>query len=212
MLNALQYPMTRKTDRDLEIPNILAFAREHKMQYESLLDVGCHYTADYYANELRLYAKKYHGLDPGFDEAVSRIVDKYIQEDFLTWKQEQYDFVLCCSTIEHVGMYPILYEDRKRIRDVFFTKLLSSANKFVWFSFPVGQPHEIPGEMSIIPPDQCEEWLEQVKNYKVTAGFFHTEGAQAGFPWELSTKEKCYTQPYIETLGTQSVCILEIEK
>lgn len=212
MLNIIQYPMTRKTDRDLEIPNIIAFAREKKLTYESLLDVGCHYTADYYANDLRLLAKKYHGLDPGFDEAVSRIVDEFIQKDFLEWQGNQYDFVLCCSTIEHVGMYPIIYADRKSIRDIFFTKLLATTKKYLWISFPVGQPHEIPEEMSIIPPDQCDKWIEQVKGYKVKTGFFHSEGPQAGNPWELSTKEQCYAQPYIESLGTQSICIMEVEK
>jgi len=212
MLNVVQYPMTRKTDRDLEIPNIIAFAREKKMTFESLLDVGCHHSAGYYANDLRLYAKKYHGLDPGFDEEVSRIVDKYIQEDFIEAQLEFYDFVLCCSTIEHVGMYPIIYADRKAIRDIFFTKLLATAKKYLWISFPVGQAYEVPGEMSIIPPDQCEKWLEQIKPYKSKIGFFHTEGAQAGFPWEISSKEKCYSQEYIESLGTQSVCIMEVEK
>jgi hypothetical protein len=212
MLTVTQYPLNRQTDRDLEIPNIIAFARENKLKYESLLDVGAHYSAGYYANELRLFAKKYHGLDPGFDEAVSRIVDKFHTADFLEWQGEQYDFVLCCSTIEHVGMYPIVYKDREGIRDVFFKKLLATTKKYLWISFPVGQRYEAPGEMSIIPGEQCDRWLDLVKEYKVTSGFFHSEGAQAGFPWELSTKERCYAQPYVESLGTQSVCILEIEK
>jgi len=212
MLNAVQYPMNRKTDRDLEIPNIIAFARENKMKFESLLDVGCHYSADYYANDMRLYAKKYHGLDPGFDEAVSRIVDKFITEDFLKWQGEQYDFVMCLSTIEHVGMYPFIYENREGIRDLFFEKLLNTTKKFLWISFPVGLPAEIPGEMSIIPGEQCERWLQLIQPYKSKIGFFHSEGPQAGHPWCLSSKEKCYAQPYIDTLGTQSLCIMEIEK
>lgn len=204
--------MNRRTDRDLEIPNILAFLREKKGLFNSVLDVGCHYTAGYYANELRLYAKQYHGLDPGFDEEVSKIVDKYFQEDFLEAKLDPYDFILCCSTIEHVGMYPIVYENRKDIRDVFFTKLLSLAKKYLWFSFPVGQAYECPREMSIIPGDQCDKWIEQTKNFKTKIGFFHSDGPQAGHPWILSTREKCYAQQYIDSIGNCSICIMEVEK
>jgi len=212
MLTVTQYPMNRKTDRDLEIPNIIAFARENKLKYESLLDVGAHYSAGYYANELRLFAKEYHGLDPGYDEAVNRIVDKFHVADFLEWQGKQYDFVLCCSTIEHVGMYPIVYQNREAIRDVFFKKLLAQTKKFLWLSFPVGQIYEAKGEMSIIPGEQCDRWIELCKEYKLKVGFFHTKGAQAGEPWELASKEECYAQSYVESLGTQSVCIMEIEK
>ena len=204
--------MTRKTDRDCELPNLLSFLREKKDTFESLLDVGAHYSAGYYANDVRLYAKKYHGLDPVLDEVVDRIVDKYFVADFLKQPLDFYDFVLCLSTIEHVGMYGVVYSDPFQKRDEFFEKLLKTATRYLWLSFPVGQAYTIPGEMSIIPLEQCERWLELVKNYKVTSGFFHSEGPQAGYPWELSTKEQCYAQKYIDSVGNQSICILEIEK
>lgn len=212
MLKLNEFPQTRRTDRDCEIPNLFEFLQRKKETFSSFLDVGAHHSVDYYAHEVRLFAKTYHGLDLNHDDAVERIVDKFIVGDFLKEKLEPYDFVLCLSTIEHVGMYPVLYPDRKSIRNIFFNKLLTLTKKYLWISFPVGQPYEIRNEMSIIPPDQCENWLELIKNFKHDVGFYYSQGPQAGFPWGISTKEKCYSQKYIDSIGNQTLCILEIEK
>ncbi len=124
MLKLNVFPTTRKTDRDCELPNLSDFLRAKKETFSSLLDVGAHHSADYYANEVRLSAKTYHGLDPSSDETVERIVDKYFVGDFLKVNLEPYDFVLCLSTIEHVGMYPFVYPDRVANRNLFFNKLI----------------------------------------------------------------------------------------
>ena len=212
MLKLNVFPTTRKTDRDCELPNLSDFLRTKKSTFESFLDVGAHHSAGYYANEVRLLAKTYHGLDPSPDESVERIVDKYFAVDFLKVDLEPYDFVLCLSTIEHVGMYPVIYPDRVAVRDLFFNKLLSLTKKYLWISFPVGQPYEIKNEMSIIPPDQCERWLDLIKGYKNNVGFYYSEGPQAGHPWGISTKEKCYSQKYVDSIGNQTICIMEVTK
>lgn len=212
MLKLNVFPTTRKTDRDCELPNLSDFLRSKKETFSSFLDVGAHHSAGYYANEVRLLAKTYHGLDPSPDESVERIVDKYFVGDFLNINLEPYDFVLCLSTIEHVGMYPVVYPDRIAVRDLFFKKLLSLTKKYLWISFPVGQPYEIKNEMSIIPPDQCERWLDLIKKYKHNVGFYFSEGPQVGHPWGISTKEQCYSHKYIDSVGNQTLCILEIEK
>lgn len=212
MLKINEFPQTRRTDRDCELPNLFEFLQKKKGLFSSVLDVGAHFSSGYYANEIRLLATTYHALDPNHDEAVERIADKYIVGDFLKTNLEKYDFVLCLSTIEHVGMYPVQYPDRKAARDLFFNKLLDTAKQYLWISFPVGQPYEIKNEMSIITPDQCESWLELVKNFKHEIGFYYSQGPQAGFPWGISTKEKCYASQYIDSIGNQTLCILEIEK
>jgi len=212
MLKLNVFPTTRKTDRDCELPNLSDFLRAKKEMFSSFLDVGAHHSAGYYANEVRLFAKTYHGLDPSPDEAVERIVDKYFVGDFLNVNLESYDFVLCLSTIEHVGMYSFIYPDRVATRDLFFNKLLSLTKKYLWISFPVGQPYEIKNEMSIIPKEQCERWLDLIKGYKHNVGFYYSVGPQAGHPWGISTKEKCYAQKYIDSVGNQTICIMEVEK
>ena len=212
MLKLNVFPINTKTDRDCELPNLFDFLRKKNGTFFSFLDVGAYYSANYYANEVRLFAKTYHALDPKPDKAVERIVDKYFVDDFLKVNLDPYDFVLCLSTIEHVGMYPVVYPDRIAVRDLFFNKLLSLTKKYLWISFPVGQPYEIKNEMSIIPPEQCERWLDLIKGYKHEVGFYFSQGPQAGYPWETSTKEKCYSQKYVDSIGNQSLCILEIEK
>ena len=212
MLKINVFPTTRYTDRDCELPNLFEFLQRKKGAFSSVLDVGAHHSAGYYANEVRLLAKTYHGLDPNRDEEVERIVDKYFTGDFLKENLDPYDFVLCLSTIEHVGMYPVRYPDRKTARDLFFRKLLETAKKYIWISFPVGQSYEIKNEMSIITPDQCESWLELVKNFTHDVGFYYSEGPQAGHPWGISTKEKCYANQYIDSIGNQTICIMEVSK
>jgi len=212
MLKLNAFPPTRRTDRDCEIPNLFDFLQRKKETFSSVLDVGAHYSADYYANEIRLQAKTYHAIDPNRDEAVERIVDKYFVGDFITTQLNTYDLVVCLSTIEHVGMYPIKYMDRISARDMFFEKLLKTTQKYLWISFPVGKPYEVKNELSIIPPDQCEHWFELIKPYKNDVGLYYSQGPQAGHSWGISTKEQCYANQYIDSIGNQTLCILEIEK
>jgi hypothetical protein len=212
MLLLDHYPQERYTDRDLELPVLYEFLERTKGQIQSVMDVGAHFSAGYYAPTLRKYATFYDALDPNYDQKVEEIADRFIEADATKYDFDEYDLVLCLSTIEHVGQYPFKYEDYKKARLELFKKLIAAAGKYLWISFPVGVECVIPGEMAIVGSQELDGWLELLKPYQVTEGYFFSNGPQAGYPWRKAVREECINHPYEEKLGTQALCVLEVKK
>jgi len=212
MLLLDHYPQERYTDRDLELPVLYEFLERNKKDIGSVIDVGAHFSAGYYAPTLRKYATFYDALDPNYDSKVDDIADRFIEVDATKYEFDEYDLVLCLSTIEHVGQYPFIYPQYKVARGLLFQKLLAAAGKYLWISFPVGQEIVIPGEMALVGQQELDQWLELTKPYQTTTGFFFSNGPQAGYPWRKATREECVNHPYEEKLGTQALCVLEVSK
>ena len=212
MLKLDQFPMERMTDRDLELPVFFEFLKRTKGKIESALDVGAHYSAGYYALELREYVRKYIALDPNYDKEVAEIADEFLTTDATKINLPETDLVLCLSTIEHVGQYPFKFEDFLDQRLNLFCNMLEAAKKYLWISFPVSKYHVIENEMCPITPDELENFLIIASGYKISEGYFWSEGPQGGYPWKKSTKEKLINEDYIDSLGNRGICILEIEK
>jgi hypothetical protein len=212
MLLLDRYPQERYTDRDLELPVFYEFLERTKGEIGSVIDVGAHFSAGYYAPTLRKYATFYDALDPNYDQKVEEIADRFIEADALNYEFDEYDLVLCLSTIEHVGQYPFKYEDYKKARLELFKKLIAAAGKYLWISFPVGQEIVIPNEMALVGSQELDQWLELTKPYQTTVGYFFSPGPQAGYPWRKATREECVYHPYEEKLGTQALCVLEVKK
>jgi len=212
MLLLDRYPQERYTDRDLELPVFYEFLEREKDHIQSVMDVGGHFSAGYYAPTLRKYATFYDVLDPNYDQKVDAIADRFIEADATKYDFDEYDLVLCLSTIEHVGQYPVKYEDYKKARLDLFQKLLKAAGKYLWISFPVGQERVISGEMAIVSPLELDQWLELTKPYQTTVGYFFSPGPQAGYPWRKAEREECIHHRYEDKLGNQTICILEVKK
>ena len=209
MLNLKEYPMVRKTDRDCEIPNLLEFLRFYKDFYKSVLDVGARYTADYYAHDIRKLAETYDGLDPTPDPKVAKIVDHFIIADAVKWEFKPYDVIICCSTLEHIGQYPIWYKDYKEKRLTVFEKILRVVRRYFWFSFPVGQDFCEPGELALFSELDFARMECLLKPFVWEAGFFWSNGPQAGHPWKPTDKKNAFRHEYDPKLGTRSLCIIE---
>jgi len=209
MLKLKEYPMVRKTDRDLEIPNLLEFARYYKDHYISVLDVGAHCSAKYYAKEIRKLAEWYVAVDPQEDKETEKIVDEYYQMDVVKNELQPADFVICCSTIEHVGSYPVVYNDIPKARLVVLLHILQAAKKYFWLSFPVGLEHVCPGQMSLITEKELEEWEKLMTGCLTEKGYFWSDGPQAGYPWKPVDRKTAFSQQYDERLGNRAICIIE---
>ncbi len=212
MLQLQEFPILRRTDRDLEIPVLVDFLHRISGNVESALDVGAQFSAGYYAPELRKTARIYHGLDPLPDPQTEKIVDKMIQADAVDFDFPAYDLITCVSVLEHLGQYPTVYQNYRYLRYKVFEKMLNAAKKFLWVSFPVGLNYQEAGEMSIFNEQELEFILGLIKPYKNEVGFYFTEGAQAGYPWQPSIREKCVNQAYQKHLGTQALCVIEVTK
>jgi hypothetical protein len=97
-------------------------------------------------------------------------------------------------------------------RGELFYKMLKAAQKYFWISFPLSKFHTIENEMTPITPGELELFLKLTEGYKKTVGYFWSEGPQAGYPWQTSTKEKLINEDYIDSLGNRGICIMEVEK
>lgn len=206
------YDIVRKTDRDLELPVFAEFLERTKQTIGSAIDVGAHHSAGYYAPLLRTYVDFYDALDPNDDPLVHPFVDRFLVADAETHSFDPYDLVLCLSTIEHVGIYPVKAVDYKVKRRKIVEKMIKAAQKYLWISFPVGLPFVDPGQMAIVDGAELDDWLELMRYCQVTAGFFRSQGPQAGFPWGACNREDIIDLPYQEHLGTCGLCVLEVRK
>lgn len=219
-----EFVVNTKTDRDAEIPVLLEFLQK-VAPIDSLLDIGAHYSGTpnsyaFYAPEVRKLVKRYDGIDILEDFGTRRIVDNYYMGNAITYIvgefgfAKNYDVVICVSTLEHAGISTYKAKTNyKEERDKLFGRCLELAKKYVWLSFPVGQEYLYPNELAIIDKPTFESWKKLISNFKVTQRFFYTQGAQAGHPWHEHNKEGVALRiPYIDFIGSQSICVWEIAK
>lgn len=208
-----EFPVIRMTDRDVEIPVLLEFI--HKIfPIDSLLDIGCHGTHNYYANELRKFVNHYDGVDILPDSETAKILDHYIVGNALEFPYtRQFDTVVCLSAIEHSGVSTYKKTNIQEEQNQLFKQCLDLARKHLWISFHIGQEYVYPDEFSTITGEQLELWEKLTQDYKVTERFFYNQGPQAKHPWyEHAKRDVAVRIPYIDYIGNQSVAILEIDK
>lgn len=210
-----EFPVNRKTDRDSEAPLLLEWLQNK--QFESVLDVGCHssLTDGGYAEELRRRAKLYDGIDIREDSRMEGFLNHYLvgnANERFTNESSLYDAVVCVSTIEHAGLSTYKGSNEEEKVKLFET-CLKLAKRYVWISFPVGQPYVYPDQLSVITDKQLEGFETLTSNYKVKQRFLYNQGPQAGHPWREHTKRDVAVKiPYIDFIGNQSICVMEIEK
>lgn len=210
-----EFPIKTKTDRDVEIPLLVEYVSKHKP--ESLLDVGAHWSHAYYAKEIRPFIKKYDAVDILPDEQTKAIVDNYYVGNSLSLPLTQYDMVICVSSIEHSGLstYKIPEEDLKLERSLVFTNILERFYKKCFFSFPVGLEYPNPTEMMPITKEELDSfsYVMDYRKIKHQERFFYNKSVTDGFPWQEHTKRDVALKiPYIDFIGTQSLCVLTAEK
>jgi len=217
---ARRFPVVTRTDRDYEIPMLTEYVGRHG-PFASVLDVGGHYSAQYYAATLAAATTgQYDAVDilPP-DEATEAIVDRYIVANALEHTFDHlYDLVVCCSTIEHAGVSTYKRADIAAEQDRLFARCLALSRRRVWISFPIGRPYVYPDELSVITNGQLYRWLDMCggPGAPMLSGVrfgFNERGPQAGTPWvEHDDAAFACSVQYVDAVGNQSLCILEINK
>lgn len=207
-----EFPVVTKTDRDVEVPLLIEYI--YKIKPESLLDVGAHWSHAYYAKLIRPFIKRYDAVDILSDPETEKIVDTYYVGNAITLPLKSYDMVICVSTLEHAGLSTYTANHEEEVPKLFYQCFLL-AKKYLWFSFPVGQKYFNPTEMAPITGDQIEgfENILEANNCKYEERFFYNKSVTDGFPWQEHTKRDVALKiPYIDCVGTQSLCVITAEK
>lgn len=216
-----EFSVERRTDRDVELPILFEFfdsLNRHGWCPLSMIDLGAAYTADTYLPLILPHCLDYTGIDLREDVEVMKLMNgktsRYLIENFNQVRINlQRDLVICLSTIEHVGISPSAQGDILEEQRIAFERCLELSRRAAFISFPVGLARVIPGELSIIAEGLLSKWEHRLIPYRWSERFFYTEGAQAGKPWrEHLDRAFATTRPYVDTVGTQSLCVLEVYK
>jgi hypothetical protein len=205
-----KFGIVHRTDRDAEIPLLREFIERHG-PYDSVLDVGSHGLM--YAEEIRRCTITFHMCDVVVDHNVSGLAEYFYEGNFNELELNRYDLITCVSTLEHAGI-STYRGDYRRERLKMFKKCLKLARKYLWISFPVGQPYFIPDQLAIIPETSFKTFHRLAGDVgEVTTRFLYTQGAQAGHPWiEHDRTNVALKIPYIDFIGNQSICVMEVVK
>ena len=215
-----EFPVVRGTDRDVELPVLSEFIESFRSNWHSfsVIDLGAAYTADTYLPLILSFCLDYTGVDLREDVEVMKLMNnrtsRYLIENFNQVPINlQRDLVICLSTIEHVEVSPSGRGDILEEQRITFERCLELSRKAAFISFPVGLPRVIPGEFSIIGERLLAKWEHRLIPYRWDERFFYTEGAQARKPWkEHLDRSFATTRPYVDTIGTQSLCVLRVYK
>lgn len=97
----MDFEVKYKNERDVEIPLLLQFIRDHP-DIEKALDVGC--ARSLYACQVKDLVKAFDCIDFEKDEGVSQCYDQYFVGDLLEKSVGIYDLVFAISAIEHYGV------------------------------------------------------------------------------------------------------------
>lgn len=208
-----EFPVDKKTDRDCESVILIEWLKAHG-PFKSVLDIGCHSSLDEggYAQTVRELTKLYDGIDIEYDNRMEGFLNHYFIGNANTQSLNQYEAVLCVSTIEHAGLSTYKGSNEEEKSKLFETAL-GLASKYLWISFPVGQPYVYPDQLSIITEKQLRRFETLTSNFQVKQRFFYNQGPQAGHPWYEHTKRDVALKiPYIDYVGNASICVMEIEK
>ena len=216
-LDTIQY--VHKNERDLEIPAVLKSVSNHIKDIDSLLDVGCHWSWAYYANQLReiLQTRKYDGIDIIIkeDNQTPNILDKYHVGDICSTELPKYDYVACISSIEHCGLSTYKRDDFRAEQHKVFSRLLDVANKYLFLSFPFGLDHVYEGEYANITDLQLLDFTTMAAAQSFIINdlqFYFNEFSPGGEPWQYISWRDAAKKPMIKEKGTQCVGIIEWAK
>src|SRR6185369_647825 len=104
---------THLNERDVEIPALLGFLEARRGTFASVLDVGAHHSAHYYAPlvRARFPGVVYDGVDIVPDPETAGLIDTYHVGNVTEVQLGPYDLVSCVSTIEHCGITHYHRED-----------------------------------------------------------------------------------------------------
>lgn len=207
-----EFPVVHYNDRDGEAVLLTEFLKA-RGPFKSLLDIGSHHSAAYYAKTIRGLTERYDAIDILHDSEVEAICDNYYQGNVNKTEFDiKYEAVICVSVIEHAGS-STYKADPHTEQMAMFKRCLELSSKYVWISFPVGQPYVYPNELSVISENQLSAWEKLVGDFKLNQTFLYSQGPQAGHAWHQHQKRDVAVKiPYIDFIGNQNICIMEIEK
>lgn len=199
-------------ERDIEIPAVIEFVTYFNPK--SLLDVGAHWSWNYYAKALRqLINGTYDACDIQEDLNTARLVNHYFAIDCRSI-ENQYDAITCISTLEHCGVKNGLVKCREEQESI-FVHLLSIAKYQIFYSFPFGcdqifEPHYANIDSLLLNKFRI---LAKHREFESISKFFLSKGCpQNGDIWEEVDENIANSIPINPSKGCQCICLLTLHK
>jgi hypothetical protein len=207
MIDLKKIVYSQYNERDIEVPAVLGFLQGKDIT--SLLDVGAKYSYYTYAQDIRNILPNclYDGVDPQFCQKTSEIIDNYYQSGVLSLNQ-MYDCVTCISTLEHVGIAPVVSQDYVAEQLKVFKHCIDLCRTLFFFSFPFGAPGLYEGEYSNITESQLQEMFTYLDGFTTEVRFYYNEFPQGRLLWNEVSLSEASVIPLRKDKGVQCVAFL----
>ena len=202
----MDFEVKYRNERDVEIPLLLEFIRKHK-DIEKALDVGC--ARSVYLEKARELIKIFDCIDIEADQKASPFLDNYFLGDVIEKDLDIYDLVFAISVIEHYGVKQKPASCPLCSQKDMIKKLASLAKKYLFLSFPYGQPYTEPGEFIVISKDKLEYYLPALKDFNLKIRYYINDNLQAESKWYEVDQFVADASIYDKKYGIRCVCIVE---
>lgn len=198
------------SERDVEVPRLLSLVDAHSTEIATVLDVGCY--GSQYLKQLKEKGKIVDGIDLSPGEVEKPFLRNYFVGNAITFPLEQYDLVICLSTIEHTGIKQYKVNDFAAEQNRLFKRLTDISKRYLYVTFPYGSPAFIEGECVVMTRNRVEQFLKQASPAASKVSFHFNETIWKFADWHEISQEQADRVQYDPAKGGRCICILEVIK
>jgi len=195
-------------EKDPELAQLQGFLLSNHQQTDTILDIGpwCEGST----KVCSLHTKQLETIDLKHRTALEKMVRKQWVEDYLFADLPEYDFVVCVSTLEHIGVTPLKMLDPREMQLFAVQKILDQAKKGVFLTFPYGQPVLYKQNYFNIDRTMVAEMENMAKGFDVTKKFLTTKTPKLPDSWrEVSQKQADRAENKLKE-GTLTIAIISM--
>ncbi|HUV42302.1 MAG TPA: hypothetical protein VMY36_00080 [Patescibacteria group bacterium] len=197
-------------ERDPELLELERFLKNCRVTRDSILDIG-----PWSEGSTKICSDYTHYLDT-IDlvqrEALGKMVKNQYVEDFLFFDLPQYDFVVCVSTLEHIGVTPIAMRDCREMELLAVKKMIGLAEKGVFLSFPYGEAILIKAKYNNIDRTMVKEMEKMARGFKFEKKFLSTATLSDPDSWQEVSQDEADKATNELSGGIKTICIISMLK
>lgn len=197
-------------ERDVELPLLRQFLRKNGAFLSSVLDIG---PWEQGSTKICVEEAGYvDAIDPVRWPEVEKMVGIYYQENFLLADLPYYDFVVCVSTLEHIGVTPLPTKLYRECQIEAFAKILEIIKRGAFITFPYGEDDFFAGQYYNGNRKLLDDYLKLARNFKVYKKFISTPDHTDPESWREIPQDLADKATNELSGGVNTICVLEVYK
>ena len=195
-------------ERDVELKKLDRFLAANLGQDHAVLDIGPWYLGS--TKICAKYTKNLDTVDLVSRKRIAHLVRYEYVEDYLFGDFIEYDFVVCVSTLEHMGVTPVKMMNYREMQLLAVEKMLDQALKGVFLSFPYGQEILYKEKYNNIDRSMVDTMEMLARDFKISKNFFNTATPAIPTSWRVISQREADKQANELKDGVSTICILNM--